>query len=103
MQLSTTSSILEKRTVQTIGPVFGEVLSGINFLKDIGAGLRDILGGRSKSYENEIIKARELAIEEMIERAHQLGANAIVGIKVDIETFGQMMLVAASGTAVVVE
>lgn len=103
MQLSTTPTISEKRIVLTIGPVFGEVIEGINFVKDLGAGLRDIFGGRSKTYETEIINARESAINEMTQRAQNMGANAVVGIKVDVETLGQMMLVAASGTAVVVE
>lgn len=103
MQLSTTPRIEEKRIVLTIGPVFGEVVEGINFIKDFGAGLSDLFGGRDQGYEDEIIKARQQAQEEMAERARYLGANAVVGVKIDLETIGQMMLIHASGTAVVVE
>ena len=103
MQLSTTPRIEEKQIVTTLGPVFGEVVEGMNFLKDIGAGFRDMFGGRSKGYEDEIIRARQHALDEMVQRAKVLGANAVVGVKIDLETIGQMMLIHASGTAVIVE
>ena len=103
MQLSTTNQISEKKIVQTIGPVFGEVVEGMNFLRDVGAGIRDIFGGRSQGYEGEIIKAREAALNEMAQHARELGANAVVGVKIDLETIGQMMLIHAQGTAVVIE
>ena len=106
MILSTTSQIEGKPIYEYKGLVFGEVITGVNFLKDFGAGLRNFFGGRSQGYENEIVKAREEALSEMISHAQSLGANAIVGIKVDYETIGHdgsnMMMVTASGTAVVV-
>ncbi|HHX53122.1 MAG TPA: YbjQ family protein, partial [Erysipelothrix sp.] len=67
------------------------------------AGIRDIFGGRSQGYEGEIIKAREAALNEMAQHARELGANAVVGVKIDLETIGQMMLIHAQGTAVVIE
>lgn len=103
MLLSTTATIEERRIVTTIGPVFGEVVEGMNFLKDLGAGFRDLFGGRSQGYEDEIVKARQLAINEMISRAQSLGANAVVGVRVDMETIGQMMLIHVQGTAVIVQ
>ena len=86
------------------GVVTGETIVGANVLKDLMANLRDIFGGRSKSYEKVLSEARTAAIEEMQQRAMALGANAIVGIDIDYETVGQsgsMLMVAVSGTAVV--
>jgi len=86
--------------------VFGEVISGINFIKDIAAGFRNFFGGRSGSYEGELIEARENALREMEQRAEALGANAVVGVDIDYEvlgTGGNMLMVTASGTAVVAE
>lgn len=88
--------------------MFGEVIAGVNFFKDIGAGLRNIFGGRAEGYEEEIAKARDEAISEMIKRASRLGANAIVGVKIDYEPLvgssgGSMLMATASGTAVTVE
>lgn len=103
MIVSTTNSVENKQIVEYKGLVFGEVISGVNFLKDLTAGIRDILGGRSKTYENEIIEARNSALSEMVMRAEQIGANAIVGVKVDYETLGEtngMLMVICSGTAV---
>ncbi|MCL2817822.1 MAG: heavy metal-binding domain-containing protein [Clostridiales bacterium] len=88
------------------GIVFGEVISGINFIKDIAAGFRNFFGGRSGSYEGELIEARENALREMEQRAEALGANAVVGVDIDYEvlgTGGNMLMVTASGTAVVAE
>ncbi|MBF8969820.1 MULTISPECIES: putative heavy metal-binding protein [unclassified Streptococcus] len=101
----TTTNAIEGKTVQEYkGIVFGEVITGVNMFKDIGAGLRNVFGGRSKGYEDELKSAREEAIEEMKERAAQIGANAIIGMKMDYEILGAdngMMMVTCSGTAVV--
>ena len=103
----TTTNNIEGYTVKEYkGIVFGEVITGVNFLKDLGANLRDIFGGRSKGYEDELLKARSEAIEEIQSRAKALGANAIIGIKMDYEMLGQtnsMTMVTCSGTAVVIE
>lgn len=88
------------------GIQFGEVISGVNMFKDIGAGFRDIFGGRSQGYENELTHAREEALRELQERSAALGANAVIGVKMDYETVGQggsMLMVTASGTAVVIK
>lgn len=87
------------------GVVFGEVIAGINFVKDFFAGVRNIVGGRSESYEDELIQARTAAMKEMERRASEMGANAVVGIDLDYEVLGQnngMIMVIASGTAVTV-
>lgn len=87
------------------GIVTGETIIGANFVKDFFAGIRDIIGGRSGSYEKVLCEARETAFAEMEEQAARMGANAIVGIDVDYETIGQngsMLMVAVSGTAVLV-
>lgn len=103
MILSTTPSI-EGRTISDYkGVVFGEVISGVNFFSDFKASIRNIIGGRSGSYENELIKARTQAIDEMTDRAAGLGADAVVGIDIDYEVLGEnngMLMVTASGTAV---
>ena len=93
------------RIVEYKGIIFGEVVAGINFIKDFGASIRNIVGGRSAGYEEELVKARNEAIAEMEARAQQLGANAVVGVDIDYETFGNagMIIVTASGTAVVVQ
>ncbi len=104
MLLSTTSHI-EGCTIRAYkGVVTGETIIGANFLKDIFAGIRDIVGGRSSAYEKVLRQAKEIAMQEMEERARELGANAIVGIDIDYETIGKensMLMVATSGTAVV--
>ena len=100
----TTTPTVEGRTIQEYkGVVFGEVISGVTFLRDFAASIRNIVGGRSGSYEEELIKARNQAMDEMATRAAQLGANAVVGIDIDYEVLGEnngMMMVTASGTAV---
>ncbi len=105
--LITTTPIIQDRTIKEYkGTVFGEVIAGINFLKDMGAGLRNIFGGRSQGYEEELIKARAEALEEMKRRAEAIGANAIIGVDLDYNVLGagnNMLLVTATGTAVVVE
>ncbi|NLC63328.1 MAG: putative heavy metal-binding protein [Thermoanaerobacterales bacterium] len=106
MIVTTTPSIEGKRIVEYKGIVFGEVISGVNFIKDFTAGLTNIFGGRSKSYEGELLEARDSAIREMKSRAATLGANAVVGVDIDYEVLGQngsMLMVTASGTAVIVD
>ena len=100
----TTTPTVEGRTISDYkGVVFGEVISGVNFLRDIAASIRNIVGGRSGSYEEELIQARTQAMNEMSDRARALGADAVVGIDIDYEVLGQdngMLMVTASGTAV---
>ncbi len=100
----TTTQNIEGFTIKEYkGIVFGEVINGINFFKDFSVGITNIIGGRSSTYENEIINARNNAINEMINRACSIGANAVVGVKVDVESLGsQMLMVTATGTAVVI-
>ncbi len=103
---TTTTSIEGKRIVDYRGIVFGEVISGVNFVRDIAASFSNFFGGRSNSYEQELVQARESALREMEERAAALGANAVVGVDIDYEVLGAdngMLMVTASGTAVVVE
>lgn len=104
MIVTTTPSIEGKRIVEYKGVVFGEVISGVNFVRDIAAGLTNFFGGRSNSYEEELMKARDNAMREMEERARQMGANAVVGVDIDYEVLGAdngMLMATASGTAVV--
>lgn len=105
MIVTTTPSVEGYRISGYYGIVFGEVITGINFLRDIGAGLRNIFGGRSEGYEEELLVARTQAVEEMQQRAAAMGAHAIVGVDIDYEVLGQgdMLMVTASGTAVTVE
>lgn len=103
MIITTTGSVEGRTIVSYEGIVFGEVISGINFLKDLGAGMRNFFGGRSQGYEDEILQARENALDEMTNRAMQMGADAVVGVKMDYETLGAdngMIMVTCSGTAV---
>ena len=103
MILTTTPSV-EGRTIREYkGVVFGEVITGVNFIKDFAASIRNIVGGRSGSYERELIDARNQAMDEMAHRASALGADAVVGIDIDYEVLGEnggMLMVTASGTAV---
>ena len=104
--VTTTNSIEGKKIVEYKDVIFGEVVNGVDFIKDFAAGITNIFGGRSGSYENELISARENALKELKQRANSIGANAIVGVKVDYETLGQggtMLMVTISGTAVIVE
>jgi uncharacterized protein YbjQ (UPF0145 family) len=106
MLISTTST-LDGRPIKTyLGLVTGEAILGANIFRDIFAGIRDIVGGRSAAYEQELRKAKSIAVQEMIEQAQHLGANAVVGVDLDYENMGQsggMLMVSASGTAVVFE
>ena len=104
MIITTTPSVEGMRIVEYKGVVCGEVISGVNFIRDIAASFTNFLGGRSGSYEDELIQARQNALAEMQERASAMGANAIVGVDIDYEVLGTdngMLMVTASGTAVV--
>jgi uncharacterized protein YbjQ (UPF0145 family) len=106
MQVTTTPGIEGKRTTKYCGIVAGEAILGANIFKDVFAVVRDIVGGRSGMYEKELQRARDIALQELQEKAQALGANAVVGVDIDYEVLGQnngMLMVAASGTAVVVE
>lgn len=102
--IRTTTPTIEGRKIHDYhGVVTGEAILGANVFKDFFAGIRDIVGGRSASYERELQKAREIAFEEMTLKAREKGANAIVGIDIDYETVGSqggMLMVSVSGTAV---
>ncbi|MCX8020998.1 MAG: YbjQ family protein [Chitinophagaceae bacterium] len=102
--LMTTTSTIEGRPVQEyLGVVNAQSIIGANFLKDILAGLRDVFGGRSKTYEKVLEQAKEDALRELAEKAQAMGANGIIGIDLDFETVGgggSMMMVIATGTAV---
>jgi uncharacterized protein YbjQ (UPF0145 family) len=103
MLLSTTPTLEGHQIQQYLGLVSGEVIIGANFIKDFTASLHDFFGGRSSSYEQTLIEAKEAALKEMSERAARLGANAIVGIDLDYEAIGangSMLMVSCSGTAV---
>ena len=103
---STTPTIQGREILSYHGVVTGEAILGANVFKDIFASIRDIVGGRSAAYEEELRKAREIAFEEMTRQAEEMGANAIVGIDVDYETVGAqggMLMVAVSGTAVTLQ
>ncbi len=105
MIVTTTNAIEGKRIVEYKGIVFGEVVSGVNVLRDFTAGVRNFFGGRSAGYEEELQNAREEAISEMEERAAGRGANAVIDVDVDYEVLGTdngMIMVTVSGTAVVV-
>ena len=105
MILSTTPTIEGRAIREYKGVVTGETIIGANILKDFFAGIRDIVGGRTASYEKVLREAKDTSIREMIERAQAMGANAIVGIDIDYETIGEtnsMLMVATSGTAVVI-
>lgn len=108
MLISTTPSLEGKKVTKYLGLVSGEAILGANIFKDMFAGLRDIVGGRSGAYEAELRKAKAIALDEMVAEASSLGANAVVGVDLDYETIsigsgGNMLMVSASGTAVVVE
>lgn len=102
MLKTTTSTIQGNVNVEYLGIVNGEAILGANVFKDLFAGVRDIVGGRSAAYERELTKARDIALEEMTAAAAELGANGVVGIDVDYETIGSgsMLMVCACGTAV---
>ncbi|HEY7522424.1 MAG TPA: heavy metal-binding domain-containing protein [Candidatus Limnocylindrales bacterium] len=101
--LTTTQTVEGRQVAAYLGVIAGEAILGANIFKDLFAGVRDIVGGRSGAYEKELRKAREIAMEELASAAAQLGADAVVGIDLDYETVGQggsMLMVTVSGTAV---
>jgi len=104
MIISTTPTLEGKTIVEYLGLVSGEAILGANIFKDIFAGIRDIVGGRSAAYEEELRKAKDIALKEMADQAVKLGGNAVVGVDLDYETIGHgggnMLMVSASGTAV---
>ena len=103
MILTTTASVEGRQIDSYLGIVFGEMISGVNFVKDFAAGLTNFFGGRSHSYEEELMNARQAVLQELEERASRMGADAVVGIKMDYEVLGTnngMLMVSASGTAV---
>ena len=104
MLLTTTPSVDGQKIQRYLGVVTGEAILGANLFKDLFAGIRDLVGRRSSTYERELQKARDIAMQELTDRAAELGANAVVGIDIDYEVLGQangMLMVAVSGTAVV--
>ena len=106
MIVTTTNDIQGKRVLKYIGIVSGEAIIGANIVKDFFAGIRDIVGGRSGSYEEGLREAKDIALREMQEQAVRLGANAILAVDLDYETLGSngsMLMVSSSGTAVIVE
>ena len=106
MITTTTPSIEGKRIQEYKGIVFGEVVAGVDVIKDFTAGISNFFGGRSSTYEGELIQARQNAPREMEERAWEIGANAVVGVDIDYEVLGSnngMLMVTASGTAVVTD
>ena len=105
MIVTTTPSVEGRRIVRYAGIVTGEAILGANIFKDLFAGIRDIVGGRSATYERELRSAREIAVSELKQAAIEAGANAVVGVDIDYETVGgsgSMLMVSVSGTAVVV-
>ena len=105
MLVTTTNTLQDRKIKDYYGIVSGEAILGANIFKDLFAGIRDIVGGRSATYERELGRARQIALDEMAEAASQLGATAVVGVDLDYEVLGAnngMLMVSASGTAVVV-
>ena len=105
MLVTTTSSLQDMKIDRYHGVVSGEAIMGANIFKDLFAGIRDIVGGRSAAYEEELRRAKDTAMDEMIAEARQLGANAVIGVDLDYETVGRkgsMLMVTAAGTAVTV-
>ena len=104
--MTTTPTLEGRKIAEYRGVVFGEVITGVNFIKDFAASIRDFVGGRSTTYEDELITARDQAMRELENRAYKVGADAVVGIDIDYEVLGQngsMLMVTASGTAVKLE
>jgi uncharacterized protein YbjQ (UPF0145 family) len=100
MIVTTTPSVEGRRVAAYHGIVVGEAILGANVFRDLFAGITDIIGGRSGAYEQELGKARTVALEEMQDRARAMGANAVVGVDLDYEVINNMLMVSASGTAV---
>ena len=105
MIVTTTPNIEGRPITRYCGVISGEAILGANMFKDLFAGIRDLVGGRSSTYERELQRARDIAMSELQQRAQELGANAVVGVDLDYEVLGQsngMLMVSISGTAVVV-
>ena len=105
MIITTTPSVEGAKVAKYLGVITGEAILGANIFRDMFAAVRDIVGGRSAAYERELGKARQIALEDLEDWAEELGANAVVGVAIDYESFGQsngMMMVSVTGTAVVV-
>ena len=106
MIITTTNTVPGMEIVEYKGFATGEVVAGINFIKDLGAGIRNFFGGRVQGYEDEIIQARTEALKELEARAEAMGANAVIGVRIDFDALGSngnnMLLVTVTGTAVVV-
>lgn len=106
MIVTTTNAVEGRRVAAYLGLVSGEAVMGANVFRDLFAGIRDIVGGRSGAYEKELKRARDIAVTDMVEEAERLGATAIVGVDLDYETVGanaSMLMVTATGTAVRLE
>ena len=103
MITSTTPHVAERDIARTLGVVSGEAIIGAHIFRDLFAGIRDIVGGRSGAYEKVLAEARESALREMQDRARVLGGNAVVGVDLDYEVINNMLMVSASGTSVTVE
>jgi uncharacterized protein YbjQ (UPF0145 family) len=108
MLVTTTSTLEGRRISRYLGVVTGEAILGANIFRDFFAGIRDIVGGRSGAYEKVLRDAKETAMREMMQDAKRLGGNAVIGVDLDYETVqvgssGGMLMVSASGTAVVVD
>lgn len=107
MLTTTTSHLQGKNITKYLSVVSGEAILGTNIFKEFFASIRDIVGGRSGAYESELRKAREVAVREMVEQAQGMGANAVIGIDLDYESIqtqnGNMLMVTATGTAVVTD
>jgi uncharacterized protein YbjQ (UPF0145 family) len=108
MIIVTTPNMEGRRITQYLGLVSGDAILGANIFRDLFAGIRDIVGGRSAAYEKELRNAKRIALVEMMDEATELGGNAIVGVDLDYETIemgsgGSMLMVSATGTAVVIE
>lgn len=105
MLVTTTNTLEGKRITRYLGLVSGEAILGANIFKDIFAGIRDIVGGRSQAYERELHKAKTIALQEMIMQAQELGGNAVIAVDLDYETVGNgtMLMVSAAGTAIIME
>ncbi|MAU13414.1 MAG: hypothetical protein CL607_26585 [Anaerolineaceae bacterium] len=106
MLLTTTNTLEGRKIKKYVGIVSGEAILGANIFRDMFAGIRDVIGGRSAAYEEELRKAKQIALDEMAEQAAELGATAVIGIDLDYETIGSggsMLMVTASGTAIVTD
>lgn len=106
MLVTTTNTLEGIKVTKYLGMVTGEAILGANIFKDFFAGIRDIVGGRSAAYEKELRQAKDIAVSEMIEQAVAMGGNAVIAVDLDYETIGQggsMLMVTASGTAIIIE